>query len=176
MAEYEAVLRETLAEGSARLAAYGYLLTGSQDAGEELVQEAVVKVFARRRAIPNARAGEAYVRAAMRTLHVDGVRRAIRWRRLMPGQVAPLIVDDSAGAIDAADALGRALATLAPQQRTAIVLRYYDDLALADVAAAMGLAVGTVKRYVSDALDRLATAVGDQDLEFERITVTERGQ
>jgi len=176
MADYEAVLRETLAEGSARFAAYGYLLTGSQDAGEELVQEAIVKVFARRRAIPNARAGEAYVRATMRTLHVDGIRRAVLWRRVMPGQAAPAIVDDAAGAIDSADALGRALATLTPQQRTVIVLRYYDDLSLADVAGAMGLAVGTVKRYVSDALDRLAAAVGDQELEFERIAVTERGQ
>jgi len=176
MADYEAVLRETLAGGAARLAAYGYLLTGSQDAGEELVQEAIVKVFARRRAIPNARAGEAYVRATMRTLHVDGIRRAIRWRRVMPGQVAPSVVDDAADAIDAVDSLGRALATLTPQQRTAIVLRYYDDLSLADVAGAMGLAVGTVKRYVSDALDRLAAAVGDQELEFERIAVTERGQ
>ncbi|NYI40294.1 sigma-70 family RNA polymerase sigma factor [Demequina lutea] len=176
MAEYEAVLRETLAEGSARLAAYGYLLTGSQDAGEELVQEAVVKVFARRRAIPNARAGEAYVRATMRTLHVDGIRRAIRWRRIMPSQVAPLAADDSAATIDAADAMGQALTTLTPQQRTAIVLRYYEDLSLAAVAAAMGLAVGTVKRYLSDALGRLATAVGDQDLEFERIAVTERGE
>jgi len=94
----------------------------------------------------------------------------------MPGQVAPSSVDDAAGSIDAADALGRALATLTPQQRIAIVLRYYDDLALADVADAMGLAVGTVKRYVSDALDRLAAAVGDQELEFERIAVMERGQ
>lgn len=176
MADYEVVLRETLAQGSARFAAYGYLLTGSQDAGEELVQEAIVKVFSRRRAIPNARAGEAYVRATMRTLHVDGIRRAIRWRRVMPGQVAPPTADDSAATIDAADAMGRALATLTPQQRTAIVLRYYDDLALADVADAMGLAVGTVKRYLSDALDRLAAAVGEQDLEFERIAVTERGQ
>lgn len=175
MADYEAVLREMLAQGSARLAAYGYLLTGSQDAGEELVQEAIVKVFSRRRAIPNAPAGEAYVRATMRTLHVDGIRRAVLWRRVMPGQVAPLVVDDSAGTIDAADALGRALATLTPQQRIAIVLRYYDDLALADVADAMGLAVGTVKRYLSDALDRLAAAVGEQELEFERIAVIERG-
>jgi len=176
MADYEAVLRETLAVGSARFAAYGYLLTGSQDAGEELVQEAIVKVFARRRAIPNARTGEAYVRATMRTLHVDGIRRAVRWRRVMPGQVAAPAVDDAAAAIDTADAMGHALATLTPQQRTAIVLRYYDDLALADVASAMGLAVGTVKRYLSDALDRLAAAVGDQDLEFERIAVTERGK
>lgn len=175
MADYEAILREMLADGSARLAAYGYLLTGSQDAGEELVQEAVVKVFARRRAIPNARAAEAYVRATMRTLHVDGIRRAARWRRVMPGQVPPEAVDGAADAIDTADAMGQALTTLTPQQRTAIVLRYYDDLALADVADAMGLAVGTVKRYLSDALDRLAAAVGDQDLEFERIAVIERG-
>jgi len=176
VAEYEAILRETLAAGSARLAAYGYLLTGSQDAGEELVQAAAVKVFSRRRAIPNAKAGEAYVRAAMRTLHVDGLRRAKLWRRVMPGQVTPPTVEDAASAIDAADAMGRAIATLTPQQRTAVVLRYYDDLALAEVSASMGLAVGTVKRYLSDALGRLAAEVGDEGLEFERVAVVERGK
>ena len=179
MAEYEAILRETLAASSARLAAYGYLLTGSQDAGEELVQDAVVKVFSRRRAIPNAAAGEAYVRATMRTLHVDGLRRAKLWRRVMPGQVTPPTVEDAASAIDAADAMGRAIATLTEQQRTAVVLRYYDDLAVADVAVAMGLAVGTVKRYLSDALGRLAVEVGDNEFELERVAVVdvaERGK
>ncbi len=176
MAEYEAILRETLKAGSARLAAYGYLLTGSQDAGEELVQAAVVKVFSRRRAVPNAKAAEAYVRATMRTLHVDAMRRAKLWRRAMPGQATPPTLDDSASAIDAADAMGRAIATLTVQQRTAVVLRYYDDLALADVAASMGLAVGTVKRYLFDALGRLAAEVGDEGLELERVSVVERGK
>lgn len=173
MAEYEAILREMLAASSARLAAYGYLLTGSQDAGEELVQDAVVKVFSRRRAIPNAKAGEAYVRASMRTLHVDGLRRATLWRRVMPGQVMQPAVEDAASAIDAADAMGRAIATLTPQQRTVVVLRFYDDLAVADVAASMGLAVGTVKRYLSDALSRLALEVGDEEFDSERVAVVD---
>ncbi len=168
------LMGEMLDRASARLAAYGYLLTGSQHAGEDLVQDAIVKVFVRRRRIPNAAAAEGYVRAAMRTLHLDGLRRDKLWRRLAPGQ---LVRDESPDATDhiaVADAVGRALGALSPQQRTAVVLRFYDDLTVVDVAQQMGLAVGTVKRYLSDALDRLAAEVGDDaTFNVERVAVVD---
>lgn len=163
-----------LERASARLAAYGYLLTGDQYAGEDLVQDAIVKVFVRRRKIPNAAAAEGYVRAAMRTLHLDRMRREKVWRRIAPGQAARDDVPDSADALAAADAVGRALETLSPRQRTAVVLRFYDDLTVADVAHEMRLATGTVKRYLSDALDRLADEVDPATLDREYIAVVDR--
>ena len=169
------LLGELLERASARLAAYGYLLTGDQYAGEDLVQDAIVKVFVRRRKLPNAAAAEGYVRAAMRTLHLDRMRREKVWRRIAPGQVVRGDVPDSTDAIATADAVGRALETLSPRQRTAVVLRFYDDLTVADVAHEMRLATGTVKRYLSDALDRLAVEVGDgATFESERIAVVDR--
>ncbi|GIG53818.1 sigma-70 family RNA polymerase sigma factor [Demequina activiva] len=167
------LLGELLGRASTRLAAYGYLLTGSQHAGEDLVQDAIVKVFVRKRRIPNAAAAEGYVRAAMRSLHVDRMRRETVWRRLAPGQVVRDEVPDQTERIATADAVGRALATLSPRQRTAVVLRYYDDLTVADVAHQMRLATGTVKRYLSDALDRLAVEVGADVFDAERIAVVE---
>lgn len=167
------LLGELLGRASRRLAAYGYLLTGSQHAGEDLVQDAIVKVFVRKRRIPNVAAAEGYVRAAMRSLHVDRMRRETVWRRLAPGQIARDEVPDEADRIATADAIGRALATLSPRQRTAVVLRYYDDLTVADVAHQMRLATGTVKRYLSDALDRLAVEVGAEVFDAERIAVVD---
>ncbi|MFW7413899.1 sigma-70 family RNA polymerase sigma factor [Demequina sp. SO4-18] len=168
------LLGEMLERASKRLAAYGYLLTGSQHSGEDLVQDAIVKVFVRRRRIPNAAAAEGYVRAAMRTLHLDGLRRDKLWRRLMPGQAVRDAQPDDTERIHAADAVGRALGALSPRQRTAVVLRFYDDLTVADVAHEMGLAVGTVKRYLADALDRLAVEVGDDaTFDVERVAVVE---
>jgi len=176
VAGFDEVLGELLDAAAPRLATYGYLLTGSQHAGEDLVQDAIVKVFVRRRRIPNVRAAEGYVRAAMRTLHIDAMRREGLWRRAMPGQVATTAGDDPADAVAAQDAMGRALVTLSPQERVAVVLRYFDDLTVPAVAAAMGLADGTVKRYLSNALDKLAAVIGNEDFDVERIAVIERGE
>jgi RNA polymerase sigma factor (sigma-70 family) len=174
MAGTDEIIGELLDVAARRLAAYGYLLTGSQHAGEELVQAAIVKVFVRRRRIPNAQAAEGYVRAAMRSVHIDRMRREKVWRRIAPGQVAREDVPDHANRIATADALGNALSTLSPRQRTAVVLRYFDDLTVAGVAAEMQLADGTVKRYLSEALDRLAVVVGSEAFEIEYVAVVDR--
>jgi RNA polymerase sigma factor (sigma-70 family) len=176
VADVDDLLGELLDASAARLAAYGYLLTGSQHAGEDLVQDAIVKVFVRRRRIPNARAAEGYVRATMRTLHIDAMRREGLWRKAMPGEVAVESRPDHAEAVATSDAVGRALATLSSQERVAVVLRYFDDLTVPATADAMGLADGTVKRYVSNALDKLAAVIGDEDFDVERIAVIERGE
>ena len=49
----------------------------------------------------------------------------------------------------------RALMTLRPEQRAAIVLRYYEDLSEADTAEALGIPIGTVKSTVSRGMNRL---------------------
>lgn len=49
----------------------------------------------------------------------------------------------------------RALMALRPQQRAAIVLRDYEDLAEAHTAEVLGVALGTVKSMVSRGMDRL---------------------
>ena len=170
----DAMMGELLHVAASRLAAYGYLLTGSQHAGEDLVQDAIVKVFVRRRRIPNVQAAEAYVRAAMRTIHLDAMRREARWRKVAPGQVAQQERPDHADAVADTDAMGRALATLSGQERTAIVLRYFDDLTVTDVAAHMKLADGTVKRYLSNALTKLGEQAEALELTVERAPVGPR--
>ena len=54
------------------------------------------------------------------------------------------------------DLLLTAMNGLSSQQRACVVLRYYQDLPLTQVASELGLAEGTVKRYLSEAMTRLA--------------------
>jgi RNA polymerase sigma factor (sigma-70 family) len=49
-----------------------------------------------------------------------------------------------------------ALGDLSPRQRACVVLRYYQDLPVAEIASALGVAEGTVKRHLSEAIARLA--------------------
>ncbi len=172
--KHQDMLGEMLDSAADRLAAYGYLLTGSQHAGEDLVQDAIVKVFVKQRRLEGPHAAEAYVRAAMRTLHVDRMRRETRWRGLMPKLIDRAEAPDTSAAVADQDRMGRALLTLAPQERTVVVLRFYDDLKVTEIATQMHLAEGTVKRYLSNALDKLAGVLGSIDDITERVGLVER--
>lgn len=158
----EQIIEQLYDAAAGRLGAYGYLLTGSQAAGEELVQEAIVRVFVKRRRLTNLPMAESYVRTTMRNLHIDALRRQGAWQRAAPRQVAGDVTDSSA-ALEGADAASRALAQLPSRVRTAVMLRYLDGLSIAEVAHEMRLAEGTVKRYLADGRAALALALGVTD-------------
>jgi RNA polymerase sigma factor (sigma-70 family) len=53
-----------------------------------------------------------------------------------------------------------ALAGLAPRVRACIVLRYFEDLTVAEIADRLQLSEGTVKRYLSDGVHGLERVLG----------------
>lgn len=156
--ERDAVLADLVRRRGEALVRYAYLLTGDVAAAQDVVQDALVKVFVRLRARPGADLAEAYVRRAIVTVYIDGHRRRRRF-----ADVAHLIADPDAGPPpDTATHLDlhAALATLGPRERTAVVLRYFEDLTVPEIAEAMDLAEGTVKRYLHDAIGRLEQRLG----------------
>lgn len=145
----------------ADLLAYATLITGGdRAAAQDLVQDAIVAVFGRMRTGFTPDVAEAYVRRAI----VNGFIDAFRKRRGFTARRHLVAVSDDgpAGAPDAAATLDlrAALRTLAPQERAAVVLRYYEDLTVPEIADRMNLAEGTVKRYLSNALDKLQDRLG----------------
>ena len=72
-----------------------------------------------------------------------------------PGDPPETPVDGPADLVGERDALLAAVHELPPRQRAVIVLRYCLDQPEADVAAALGCSVGTVKSQASKALARL---------------------
>jgi RNA polymerase sigma-70 factor (ECF subfamily) len=124
---------------------------------EEATQEAFTRayVYWRRVARMDRPAGWVYVVAA---------RVAFRRRsRSSVGEIAEAPQGSLADTVVAREMLRAAIEGLPERQRTAIVLRYFADLPLADVAAAMGCALGTVKSTLHAALARLQVELDDFD-------------
>lgn len=148
-AEYTAFVRA--ASGS--LTRTAWLLTGDADLAAELVQEALVKTYLAWRRVRHGEAA-AYARRVLVNLNID------RWRRrpATPSQDLDRAVPSRAEqVVDDRDEVARMLATLPPQQRRVIVLRYYNDLSEADVADHLGISVGAVKSAASRGLATLRT-------------------
>lgn len=158
---WEAVVTRLVAERGPALERYAYLLCGDAEDAADLVQDALVRTFGRLRNGFTVTSAEAYVRKAVLNAYLDGGRRRSLWRRIAPLEVAPELQESEAPQTDARlDLLGE-LRRLSPRERACIVLRYYEDLKVDDIAILLEISSGAVKRYLSDALARLADSLGD---------------
>ncbi|CAI9400839.1 sigma-70 family RNA polymerase sigma factor [Nocardioides sp. T2.26MG-1] len=94
----------------------------------------------------------AYARTVMVRLNIDRLRRLRRELPLLAGPVedSPVEVVGEAGGW-----LVEALTTLSPRQRTALALRYVEDLDVRGIAERMGCSEGTVKSQLSRGTERL---------------------
>jgi RNA polymerase sigma-70 factor (sigma-E family) len=144
-------LYRAFAPDAVRLA---YLLTGDPGLAEDLAQDAFVKVLARFRDIRNREAFWWYLRKTVVNLSRSHFRRRrverafLERERALPGQAGPPDPDD-------ARAVQESLLRLRPEQRAAVVLRYFEDLTEAQTAEVLGRPVGTVKSMVSRAIERM---------------------
>lgn len=147
------------------LVGYASLLTGNVDRAQDLVQEALARAYGRPRAGADLAWTEAYVRRAILNLFLDGYRRDRLWVRrrhlfAAPSDDAPALVDQVATSTADHVDVQAALATLPARERACVVLRFYDDLTVPDVAARLGISEGAAKRYLSDGVRRLERVLG----------------
>ncbi|MCF4121794.1 sigma-70 family RNA polymerase sigma factor [Antribacter sp. KLBMP9083] len=173
---WERELHELVVARGRALTGYAYFVCGDRREAEDLVQEALVRVISRLNRLPEAPGGaavhavdgtpahftssEAYVRSAILTAYLDRYRRE-RNRRTRSLGTWERPVGGPEGAVAVRLDVASALDLLTPRQRACVVLRFYDDLTVPDVAAVLGLAPGTVKRYLSDANVVLRGALDD---------------
>ncbi|MEU4293736.1 sigma-70 family RNA polymerase sigma factor [Kribbella sp. NPDC026596] len=138
---------------AARLVRLAHLL-GAEDA-EDVVQEAFCRLYAVRRHREIANLPGYLNRIVVNEVRSRRRRKLIADRKILhPVTAAP--ADEQVELAESVLGLLRALDRLAPRQREALVLRYWLDLPLADIADAMQVRVGTVKSLVSRGLARLA--------------------
>lgn len=168
-AAWERVVTELVAQRGDALLRYAALLCGDRDDAADLVQEALVKTFGRLRNGFGVDSAEAYVRRVILNTHLDGGRRRSRWRRVAPLEYVPEQRESAAPAVDAKLDLHGELRKLTPRERACLVLRYYDDLTVAAIAETLGISAGTVKRYLSDGLAKMAIALADDGTAADRL-------
>jgi RNA polymerase sigma-70 factor (ECF subfamily) len=165
-------LERLATERGTALVGYAYVLCGDVRQAEDLVQDALVKVYSRLRPPdipePDARPAtgmrtvpldgrrathtEAYVRRTVLNLYLDGWRRERKWAQIEPVVATSDLVRSPESGITARADVVHALTRLTPRQRSCVVLRYFEDMTIVQVAETIGVAPGTVKRYLSDAL------------------------
>jgi len=134
------------ADRFAALSRLAFLLTGSSEAADEIAQEACEQVFRRWDDID-------YPRAYARSAVISGSR---SWgRRRTVRESAPSERARFAELDGDAIAVRVALADLPERQREVLVLRYYADLKVDDIAVEVGARPGTVKSLIHRGLARL---------------------
>ena len=126
---------------------------GSTEAAEDAVQEAFLRARPRWAELAGDRDPIPWIRRVAVNALIDQHRR----RRTRDHEVARRRVDELQ--TDGPDGnrvdLARAVARLPDQQRLAVGLFYLGDLSVDDVAAALGIAPGTVKKHLHDARQTL---------------------
>ncbi len=147
-----------MAEHADDLLRTAWLLTGDAHRAEELTQAALVRTYATWDRI-RLQDPLAYARRVLANLRVDTWRR--RRREVLTDRPPERTLDGAQTRVDDRDQLVRALALLTPRQRRIVVLRHLVGLSESDVAADLGVSVGTVKSTASRGLATLRAALGE---------------
>jgi RNA polymerase sigma-70 factor (sigma-E family) len=141
---------------SPRLVRTAYAVAGDYQLAEDALQAAYASAYSRWRRVREAANPEAYVQRMVLNQLLTW-RRRLSFRREVPSARLPERghVPSHEDVVADVDEVWRALATLPPRQRAVVVLRYVEDLSVADTAAALGVREGTVKSQTAAALTRL---------------------
>jgi RNA polymerase sigma-70 factor (sigma-E family) len=150
------LLTDTYQTHYASLLRLAALLLDDLGSCEDVVQEAFIRVHAARSRVREPEKLLAYLRQTVVNLSRSTLRRRLIGLRLLPKPM-PDAASAEEGAYDVLerDALIQALRGLQRRQREVLVLRYYADMTEAQVAAALGVSIGSVKAYGSRGIEAL---------------------
>jgi RNA polymerase sigma-70 factor (ECF subfamily) len=156
---------EVVREHSARVYRLAYRLTGNQHDAEDLTQEVFVRVF---RSLSKYTPGtfEGWLHRITTNLFLDGARRKQRIRfegladdaadRLQGREPTPAqVYDDTNFDADVQSALD----ALAPEYRAAVVLCDIEGLSYEEIAATLGVKLGTVRSRIHRGRAQLRAAL-----------------
>jgi RNA polymerase sigma factor (sigma-70 family) len=142
-----------------RAVALATLLTGDRDAAQDIAHDAFLRVAGRFGDLRDPRAFGSYLRTTVVNLCHGRARRMERERRFLPRHAEPELVEPDRSAEDR-DQLWSVVKRLPYRQRTALVLRYWEDLTEAQIGDAMKCSPRAVNALLSRAKTTLRDAIG----------------
>ena len=154
-----AQFRDWAAVARPRLRRTAYLLCGDWHLAEDLTQETLVRVYSVWHRVSVGGPPDGYATRTLVNAHRAVLRRP--WRRESAMEHLPEQGVIAVTAVDERDALLAALAKLGPSQRAIVVLRYWEDRSIEDVANLLGLSTGTVKSQSARGLTHLRRLLGE---------------
>lgn len=157
----EGRLSDLYARHSPAIGRLAYLLTGDAHLAEDLTQEAFVRAFGRFRDLRQPESFEWYLRRTLVNLTRSQFRKQRTERDYLAKQPRREGAEPAADLTEQ-DAMWRTLQQLPPKQRTAIVLRFYEDLTDVQIAEAMRCPIGTAKSLIHRGLERLRSEVRER--------------
>ena len=147
----------------ARALAFARATSWSWSEAEDLTQEAFLAAFRKWEDVSGYERPAAFVRRVIANLQVSGVRRRVREESKRHLVVVEEAVDSDLGDPD----FWNAMEKLPVRQRQVVALHYVDDLSVADIAAVLEIAEGTVKAHLHAARQTLAWVLGDETTDGE---------
>jgi RNA polymerase sigma-70 factor (sigma-E family) len=139
---------------------------------DDLVQVATARVFAVWDRVAERGDPDAYARKVVVNLLIDERRRPWR-RREVNHEVLPEPRPAASSSDDLQSDVLAALAKVPPRQRAVLVLRFFEDKTVEDVAAILGCSPGTVKSQTSKGLSNLRAALADIGVDASPMTHVE---
>lgn len=131
------------------------LLCGDAHRAEDVVQNALAKLYVAWPRAERAASVDSYVRRILVNSHIDETRRPWRRERPLPDDFdAPQPAQG-----ESHEVLWAALGALPRRQRQVVVLRHFWGLSVEETAADLGISTGTVKSQAHDAIASLRTAL-----------------
>ncbi len=165
MSDHDAAYIDFVSTHQARLRRIAYAVCADDDRAEDVLQEALVKLYLSWRRVREAGREEAYARRIIVNADLDDRRRPWRRRRaavdtdVLDRAVQPAGLDPG----DRVD-LVAAVRGLPVMQRRTVVLRHWLGLSVEETATELGIREGTVKSHGARGLASLRLALGDQEL------------
>jgi RNA polymerase sigma-70 factor (sigma-E family) len=140
-----------------------FLLAGDEHRADDLVQQTITTLYVKWKRASAADHLDAYVRTMLVRTYLD--ERRLAWARVRllrdTPEPAPTAGD---GSVEDRHVVRAALARLPRRQQAVLVLRFFYDLPVDEVAGMLGCSSGTVKSHTSRGLAALRRLLGPREL------------
>jgi len=138
------------------------LFVDDRNAAEDLVQEAFIRLGRASHRIQDPSKAAAYLRSIVLNLARDSNRRGlVSLRHHLPFDDAVASVEDEIALREDQREVIEALRDLPHRQRDCVMLRYYHELGIAEIAETLGLSPNSVKTHLQRGLAALERRLGD---------------